>query len=442
MNNNKIDYITQISAGNLYDLLVPNKQYGEIIFNLYKQLENKYNEFFTENDIIQLIFRIRGERQNEQKEFAKEIIRDLNEFFLKETDKKYRLTEYAKNFCQTIISKITKDLEPSEIEIRLQHLNNTILSYEKFDEWFKIVFNKDLTGVIESQLESLERQVISAIKKFRKGLTDENIEGDVLVKNTLESIDIINNQTKKIKNSLKYAEIVKSIINKKDPSIEENPEKTLKNQQIVISFLNTLMSDFERISKRIEMVIPKLRQFYGNMTRLDFEKNTTKLLNYILSETTISGYKPNWKLQFPVRQDVLLDKKVIYLSHKAYFVEPKKTFDGFKDNIRIIYKPKTNVENEVKQKNEASNFIEKRSALFGFINSIEKELEFKKIINFKEHFDNILYKTNDINIAVKVASILLKKYSNRDNYKLTTNKPLTKFSENRILWDLQIEKLN
>ncbi len=441
MNNNKIDYITQINAGNLYDLLVPKKEYGEIIFNLYQQLENKNNEFFTENDIIQLIIRSR-ERQNEQKEFAKDIIRDLNEFFLKETDKKYRLTEYAKSFCQTIIAKITKDLEPSKIEKRLQHLNNTILDYDKFDEWFEFVFTKDLTGIIESQLESLERQVVNAIKNFRNGLNDENIKGDVLVKNTLDSVEIINNQTKKIKNALKYAEIVKSIINKKDPSEEENPEETLKNQQIVTTFLNTLISDFERISKRVEKVVPKLRQFYGNMTRLEFEKNTNKFLNFILNETTISGHKPNWKLNFPVKKNMHLNKDIIYLPHKISFVEPKRTFEGFKDNPSAVYKPKQNEENKEEQKNEASILIEKRSILFDFINEIEKELEFKKIIMYKEHFNKILNETSDINIAVKVASILLKKYSNKDNYKLTTNKPQTKFSDNKILWDLQIVKLN
>lgn len=82
MDNNKFDYITQIEAGNLYQLLIPKKEYGIIIFKLYKQLENKNSEFFSENDIVELI---NGHKNHDKKytEFAKDIIRELSEFFLK-----------------------------------------------------------------------------------------------------------------------------------------------------------------------------------------------------------------------------------------------------------------------------------------------------------------------------------------------------------------------
>lgn len=442
MSDNNVNYITQINSGNLYDLLIPKKEYGIIIFKLYKQLENKNSEFFSENDITELIIKHKYDDKIERKEHVKNIIRELTEFFLKETDNQYRLTQYAKNFCKTIISKITEDLKPSEIEIKLLYLKDTISECRSFDEWFSLIFTSDLTGFIESQLESLERQIINVIKKFRAGVNDETVNGDVLVKNILENIEEINKQTNKIKGSLNYAETIKNIISKIDPSEELNPEQSLQKQKSVISFLDNLISDFERISKRIERIIPKLRQFYGNMIRLEFEKNTNKLLNLLLTRSRVVGCKPNWKLKFPVSHCFCLERSFPYLSYKFIFVDNKKDLSDYKIDRRRMYMPKPNKDEQETQRRIAKKTIEQRSKLFSFLEEIERELEYKKYIDFKVYFDKIIKDTDDINIAVKIASILMRKYSKSKSYAFEVNQPSSKYSENKILWDMRIKKLN
>ncbi|MDQ1770125.1 hypothetical protein GQR60_15080 [Labilibaculum sp. A4] len=442
MNNNKENYITQINSGNLYDLLIPKKEYGIIIFKLYEQLENKNSDFFSEDDITKLIILHKNNDKKEQKEGAKNVIRDLTEFFLKETDNQYRLTQYAKNFCYTIISKITDDLKPSEIELKLLYLKKTLLEHRSFDKWYSLIFTGDLTGFIESQLESLERQIINVIKKFRAGVNNDTVNGDVLVKNILENIEEINKQTNKIKGSLNHVETIKSIINRIDPSEEINPEQSLQNQKSVISFLDNLILDFERISKRIERVIPKLRQFYGNMTRLEFEKNTNKLLNLLLSQSQIIGCKPNWKLKFPASKNFCLERSFPYLPYKFCFVDNKRNLIDYKKDKREMYVPKPNVNEREIQRKVAEKTIKQRSKLFSFLEEIERELEYKRHIDFKLYFDKIINDVDDINIAVKIASILIRKYSKSKNYAFVVNQPLSKYSENKILWDMKIKKLS
>jgi len=442
MDDSKVNYITQINSGNLYDLLIPKKEYGIIIFKLYEQLENKNSEFFSEDDITKLIIQHKNNDKKELKERAKNIIRELTEFFLKETDNQYRLTQYAKNFCQTIISKITDDLKPSEIELKLLYLKNTLLENRSFDKWYSLIFTSDLTGFVEGQLESLERQIINVIKKFRAGVNDDTVNGDVLVKNILENIEEINKQTNKIKGSLNHAETIKSIINRIDPSEEVNPEQSLQNQKSVISFLDNLILDFERISKRIERVIPKLRQFYGNMTRVEFEKNTNKLLSLLLSQSQIIGYKPNWKLKFPASKNFCLERSFPYLPYKFCFVDNKRNLIDYKKDKREMYIPKPNVKEQETQRKVAEKTIRQRSKLFLFLEEIERELEYNKYIDFKLYFDKIINDADDINIAVKIASILIRKYSKSKNYTLVVNQPSSKYSENKILWDMKIKKLN
>ncbi len=442
MDDSKVNYITQINSGNLYDLLIPKKEYGIIIFKLYEQLENKNSEFFSEDDITKLIIQHKNNDKKELKERAKNIIRELTEFFLKETDNQYRLTQYAKNFCQTIISKITDDLKPSEIELKLLYLKNTLLENRSFDKWYSLIFTSDLTGFVEGQLESLERQIINVIKKFRAGVNDDTVNGDVLVKNILENIEEINKQTNKIKGSLNHAETIKSIINRIDPSEEVNPEQSLQNQKSVISFLDNLILDFERISKRIERVIPKLRQFYGNMTRVEFEKNTNKLLSLLLSQSQIIGYKPNWKLKFPASKNFCLERSFPYLPYKFCFVDNKRNLIDYKKDKREMYIPKPNVKEQETQRKVAEKTIRQRSKLFLFLEEIERELEYNKYIDFKLYLDKIINDADDINIAVKIASILIRKYSKSKNYTLVVNQPSSKYSENKILWDMKIKKLN
>lgn len=321
-------------------------------------------------------------------------------------------------------------------------LKNTISEHKSFDEWFDLIFTNDLTGFVESQLESLERQVINVIKKFRAGINDETINGDVLVKKILENIEEINKQTNKIKGSLNHAEAINRIINKIDPSEEINPEQSLQKQKRVISFLHNLILDFERISKRIERVIPKLRQFYGNMTRLEFEKNTNKLLNLLLTQSQIVGNKPNWKLKFPASKNFCLERSFPCLSYKFYFVDNKKDLNDYKADKRKMSKPRTDKKEQETQRRTAEKTIEKRSKLFSFLEEIEKELEYKKHTDFKVYFDKIIKDTDDINIAVKIASILIKKYSKNKNYIFEVKRPLTKYSENKILWDMKVKKLS
>ncbi len=440
MTKANFDFITQIKAGNLYELLIPDKEKGILIFKIYEHTQNGGSDFFSEEDLMKIISNHKNYPIKEQHEDIKDIIRDLNEFFLKETRRGYRLSEYGKSFCQGIKEKLGEDIKTSEIVKRLTGLKSSLKENE-FNDWFEIFFNEQKVH-IERQLESLERQVINTIKQFRKDIIEENIDVIKFVKKVLGNLEEINTQTQKLKDALRYADDINREVDNIDLNSTSQQEKALVNQQSVKFFFETIFFDLERISRRIEKIQPKLRQFYGDMNRIDFERNSKKLLEYLLENTQIVGYKPNWKLKFPNTSNniLALDNKNQVLSSKFQYVD--NLVDLYKTKRIKFKKPKINRSELDKIKVEKQYKIKAREDINSFIGLIKNDLEEKKIISLKDYFFEILFESRNMNVPVRIAYLLVKEYKEKEGYEIVIQNQYTrnpKFN-NILLWNLEIKK--
>lgn len=441
MTEKEFDFVTQIKAGNLYELLIPDKEKGLLIFKIYEQIKYRDSEIFTEEDLKKIISNYKNYPRNEQHEDIKDIIRDLNEFFLKSTGKGYRLTEYAKSFSESIRKKLLEDFKPSEVVIRLTQLKKSFQESD-FNDWVEYSFNEQKVH-IERQLEGLERQVINTIKQFRKDIIEENIDALDFVKNVLKNLEVISSQTQKLKDAFRYADDINRDIDNIDFEIELEPEKALANQQSIKDFFETISLDLERISKRIERIQPKLRQFYGNMTRIDFERNTKKFLEYLLENTSTIGYKPYWKLKFPnVPNTTLeLENEKFSLSNKFLYVD--STIDLYRKTRMKFYKPDIDKSKLEIQKSEKQRKIRARDDINSFIAEIKSDLELYKFINYEDYFFQILSKSNNINVPVRIAFLLIKEFTKKTGYKIDIQ---NKFAKNQnynniMIWHLRIMKI-
>lgn len=437
MDKPEFDFINQVSTKSLYDLLIPSYEYGIIIFKLYEQLTRRNSDIFTEND-IKLLISNRKNQEREQHEDIKDIIRDLNEFFLKPTEKGYRLTEYAKNFCRTIRGKLHEDFEPSKIEKRLISLKKSLIAdTTQFNKWFEIEFDNKKVE-IESQIESLERQVANAIKQFRNEILNENKNGLDLVKSVYANITIIKDQTQKLKGTLRLAEDIQQIVNAIDSNVDKDTDLTIENKQSINIFFHTIFSDFERITKRIDRVTPKLRQFYNNMSSLDYERNTRRFLNYLLANTETVGYRPLTKLQFPDIENINLKKEIYKYVHSFYYVDNEK--DLYQNTKIHSHQPNKNQSIQDSQRKLTEDKIKATKDIEVFLEKIKGELEQNNEVDCEPYFIEILENTNNLNIVVKIVFKLIKEYSDTKLYQLKISNPSNHIFEGVILWKLKITK--
>lgn len=439
MENFELDFISQVSSGNLYELLIPSKDNGILIFKIFEQLKHRSSEIFTESDLKQIISNHKKYEKKEQHEDIKDIIRDLNEFFLKSTEDGYRLTEYAKIFSEIIKKKLDTDIKPSDIERRLIYLKKSLIRDEnQFCKWYEIEFiNQKIE--LEMQLEGLERKVINTIKQFRNEILNDDLIGLNLVKSVLTSVVELKNQTQELKGALKYAEEIKQIVNNVDFNIDSDSERIIAYKQSINTFFSIIFSDLERITKRIDRVTPKLRQFYYNMTSLDFERNTRRFLNFLLEKTVVIGSKPNWRLEFPSVEGVNFNKGVLKLVQSFYYVDNQRNL--YQGSKIVVHKPNSNQETQNVQKSFAQNKIETRDMINNFLSEIKKELELEGIVNCEPHFIKILEKTKNINIIVKIAHLLINEYMKNIRYQLKICSPDIIKHNNLIISKIIITKL-
>ena len=183
-----------------------------------------------------------------------------------------------------------------------------------------------------------------------------------------------------------------------------------------------------------------MRQFYYNMTSLDFERNTRRFLNFLLDNTVIIGSKPNWKLEFPLVENVKLNKSVLRLHQSFYFTDnnQRNLYQGAKI---VAHNPISNQQTQDAQKLNVKYRIETRDITNSFLEKIKKELKLNKVVNCAPFFMQIIRETNNINIVVRIAHLLIKEYTKNLQYRLEINNPDSIMLDHLIIWKIIIVKL-
>lgn len=274
-------------AKDQYEKLIPDKNEGLILISLY----SKYKDLsFSEENIITIInnvFKDQG-NQNSRMEFNRNntIILHLQESFLwrNEIKNTYRLKNYALELCSSIETRLIDKYNPSKIKRFFLELHNSLKDYvEKdidFNQWIEDHFDIRMP-VLTSQIEILDHQVNDSVKDFKTNIKTDD-QGIIDILHGIEiRLEIIKEQAQELKNAFQISyDIDEMILN-----ILERDEgrNYLYNIQKVQSFHESSRSQLEQVSKRIEKIKPKLREFIYDFNKGDFDRKTTKFINYLLN---------------------------------------------------------------------------------------------------------------------------------------------------------------
>jgi len=428
-------------AKNQYEKLIPEKNDGLVLLSLYAKYKDKD---FTEENIIVIINKVFKDQGNESSrtEYNRNntIILRLQEAFLwrNETKRTYQFKKYGFELCQNIEKRLIKKYSPAKIKRFFDELHKSLtenIEGEKnFNEWIEDHFNLRMPELI-SQIEILDQQVNESVNDFKINIKSENQNILDTLKEIEIHLDVVKEQAFELKNAFQVSyeidEILTGILQKSDNY------DYIENIQKVQKFHDNSRSQLEQVSKRIEKIKPRIREFIYDFNKQDFDRKTNKFINYLLENSYVRKEGSTKRIQFP---NNLLCLKVKSTECSPVFniipireISPKLPVPISKRHIDFSKR---------KELLEKTNKWKKDKERISYWTDIAfKELEKNGTLIFAPLFFKII-DTDELSIAVKAAhSILRKSVKFKQKYKININQEAVSYTVNKniSLWQMTIQ---
>lgn len=429
-------------AKDQYEKLIPEKSDGLILLYLYAKYKDKD---FTEQNIIATIKKVFKDQGNEElrTEYNRNnaIILRFQESFLwrNNTKKTYQFKKYGLELCQNIEKRLIKKYNPAKIKRFFAELHKSLTENIEenrgFKEWIDDHFEIRLPE-LTSQIEILDQQVNESVKDFKTGINAE--DQDVL--NALKGIEIrlevIKEQAYELRNAFQISYDIDDLL---IGLLEDNKAKgSTADIYRVQNFHNDSRSQLEQVSKRIEKIKPRIREFIYDFNKKNFDRKTNKFIDYLLQHSVVIRDGSTKRIQLP---DSLPELQIKSNLHNPKFnVIPIRQISSMQP-VEVttrkvdVVKRKELIQKTLKWKQDKEKITYWTKLAF-------QELEAKGVLNFTPFFFNIL-KEDQLTIAVKTAhNIIRKNTTYRNKYKVQIKRESVQDNSKKgiSLWQMTIQK--
>lgn len=429
-------------AKDQYEKLIPEKNDGLILISLYANYKDKD---FTEENIVTIINKVFRDQGNESSRIEynrnNAIILRLQESFLwrNETKRTYQFKKYGLELCQNIEKRLIEKYNPAKIkrffDELFQSLTKNIEENNDFNLWIEDHFDIRMPELI-SQIEILDQQVNESVSEFKTNIKSEDYNIINILKEIEIRLEIIKEQAFELKNAFQISydidELLTSILEKNEGY------DYIENIQKVQKFHDSSRNQLEQVSKRIEKIKPRIREFIYDFNKQDFDRKTNKFINYLLEKSFVKREGNTKRIQLPNNLFGLKIKSVENLPKLNVLtireISPKLAIDVVKRQIDVA-KRKDLIEKTLKWKRDKERIIYWTDIAF-------QELEEKGTLDFTALFFRII-DADKIIIAVKTAhNILRKSTRNKQRYKIEIKPELVNYPKKKgiALWQMIIQK--
>jgi len=425
-----------------YEKLIPEKNDGLILISLYAKYRDKE---FSEENIVAIINKVFKDQGNESSrtEYNRNnsIILRLQESFLwrNETKRTYQFKKYGLELCQNIEKRLIEKYNPAKIkrffEELYQSLTKNIEENNDFNLWIEDHFDIRMPELI-SQIEILDQQVNDSVSEFKTNIKSEDYNIINLLKEIEIRLEIIKEQAFELKNAFQISydidELLTSILEKNEGY------DYIENIQKVQKFHDSSRNQLEQVSKRIEKIKPRIREFIYDFNKQDFDRKTNKFINHLLEKSFVKRESNAKRIQLPNNLSGLKIRSVENLPKLNVLtireISPKFAIDVVKRQIDVD-KRKELIKKTLKWKHDKERIMYWTEIAF-------QELEEKGVLAFSALFFRIM--DNDkIIIAVKTAhNILRKSTRNKQKYQIEIKPELVNHPVKKgiTLWQMIIQK--
>tara|TARA_B100000586_G_scaffold268872_1_gene246353 strand:+ start:60 stop:1067 length:1008 start_codon:yes stop_codon:yes gene_type:complete len=290
-------------------------------------------------------------------------------------------------------------------------LSENIEEGRDFGEWIEDHFELRLPE-LTTQIEILDQQVNDSVKDFKAGIKSEDQNILSSLREIEIRLEIIKEQATELRNAFQISYDIDDLL----IGLLEGNNGNINSLDIqrVQNFHNESRSQLEQVSKRIEKIKPRIREFIYDFNQKNFDRKTKRFIDHLLEKSTVVREGSSKRIILP---DGLKGLAIKFSDHNPKLniipnrnISPKLPISVTKKTVDTI-KRKELLEKTLKWKRDKEKISYWTKLAF-------KELEEKGKFDFTPLFFKIL-KEDKITIAVKTAhSIIRKKTAYRNKYKI------------------------
>lgn len=429
-------------AKDQYEKLIPEKNDGLILLSLYAKYKDKD---FTEENIISTITKVFKDQGNEgsRTEYNRNnaiILRFQESFLWRNVSKKtYQFKKYGLELCQNIEKRLIEKYNPAKIKRFFAELHKSlsenIEENKDFNEWIEDHFEIRLPE-LTSQIEILDQQVNESVKDFKTRINSEE-QGILDVLKGIEiRLEVIKEQASELRNAFQISYDIDDLL---IGILENNKgQDNILNIYRVQNFHDNSRSQLEQVSKRIEEIKPRIREFIYDFNKKNFDRKTNKFINYLLQQSVVIKEGSSKRIQLPDNLSGLIIKSSIRNPRFNVIpireISPKLAIEVTRRKVDVI-KRKELLEKTLKWKRD-------KKRIRYWTNLAFQELEEKGSLLFTPFFFRIL-KEDQLTIAVKTAHNIIRKnatYRNKYNVEIKKEPVRDTTKKGISLWQMTLQR--
>lgn len=445
---------------NQYDLLLPPKDDGIIIFWLDHKIRKKeIDSNFTYQDIQQAIKETMIV-EDERIPRTERVLKNLLHYFIERpADKKnrYKLSDYALKFILLINHKLNNPFRKFPLRESFKKYTEfkaeDIYTIELFESWYEQGFNYTTRQNILDHLEALKDDVNNSIHSLSKILHIDDHSISEIVKQFSEIFKNLGAKAEEIKDTLRLGNnleqeiqkvvsaFYKKIVETKHPEneaemaeysiIEGSYNRAVNIQNEVKSFFLVIDGKLGQLREKIVFASGKLNELQDNFRyQTKFKVNLKRMLELILQESKYGKEGPGLPINFPRKAIPFEDTKYLIVPYYDFNHSIVQNVQPMELDIEYEREQKQLIEQELLRQENTAKWIEK----FKHMLLEQGELDFTK------YFYEILEIENDIEIALQVGFELFQYASTLTDFTININRQLvdTHKQNNILTWKMNI----
>jgi hypothetical protein len=319
------------------------------------------------------------------------------------------------------------------LERKLEHIDD-------FRHWYHTQFFKHKND-ISAQLRALQSQIEDTVEQLNDLVKNEFDNFREMLIGCEALLDRIKEQADKLSSAFSSKDDIKQILD--DASLaDETDFRDMKRD--VRSFFKDIEQRLINVSHTIDRIKPKINKLYNDFEKREFDRKIESFLIYLLKNST-SKFGRTKKLKDRTVHDVEVTLPKNIVTKDLYSDRSRLTsIDYYQllDPPPVLVQDLTWDEEDLhRQALLRQSQIDREIRIEKWISDITAELEKKKKVNFADYYYKILFKDNDLEAAIKTATLVLKEFNKMENVEVTVREEfaLDPKQPNIGIWKMQLK---